>query len=136
MLSTALTLLLKKFICRGTKTGSTHCYGIFYGPLADKSNAFPSLLTVSQKLKYSCLYIFHITYPEEWIWKLILSQTKMFNIFPGFIQQSSIMNIILSNCIRERVGYLPQNSLWLNRFFCKSCQCKWKDMFDARLWRY
>ena len=134
---TALTLLLKKFICRGTKTGSTHCYGICYGPLsdqsnafsgflteplADKSNAFPSFLTVSRKLKYSCLYIFHITYPEEWIWKLILSQTKMFNIFPGFIQQSSIMNIILSKCIRERVCYLPQNSLWLNRFFCKSCQ--------------
>ena len=148
---TALTLLLKKFICRGTKTGSTHCYGICYGPLADKSNAFssflteslapksnafPSFLTVSWKLKYSCLYIFHITYPEEWIWKLILSQTKMFNIFPGFIQQSSIMKISLSNCIRERVGYLPQNSLWLNRFFCKSCQYKWKDMFDARLWRY
>ena len=80
MRSTALTLLLKKFICQGTKTGSTHCYGICYGPLADKSNAlssfltepladksnaFPSLLTVSRKLKYGCLYIFHITYPEE-----------------------------------------------------------------------
>ena len=132
MWSTALSLLLKNFFCRGTKTGSTHCYG----PLADKSNAFSSFLTVSRKLKYSCLYIFHINYPEEWIWKLILSQTKMFNIFPGFIQQSSIMNIILSNCTRERVGYLPQNSLWLNKFFCKSCQYKWKDMFDARLWRY
>ena len=51
----------KKFFCRGTKTGSTHCYG----PLADKSNAFSSFLTVSRKLKYSCLYIFHINYPEE-----------------------------------------------------------------------
>ena len=120
--STALTLLLKKFIWRGTKTGSTHSYEICYGPLADKSNAFssfltgpladksnavPSFLTVSLKFKYSCLYIFHITYPEESIWKLILSQTKMFNIFPSFIQQSSIMKIILSDCIRERVGYLP-----------------------------
>ena len=25
----------------------------------------------------------------------------------SFIQQSSIMKIILSNCIREKVGYLP-----------------------------
>ena len=118
MWSTALILLLKQFICRGTKTGSTHCYGICYGPfsdksnafssfltepLADKSNAFPSFLTVSRKRKYSFLYIFHITYPEEWIWILILSQTKMFSIFPSFIQQSSIMSIILSNCIRERL---------------------------------
>ena len=141
----------KKFICWGTKTGSTHCYGIFCGlladksnafssfstePLAHKSNAFPSFLTVSQKLKYSCFYNFLITYPEEWIWKLILSQTKMFKIFHGFIQQSCIMKIILLNCIRERAGYLLQNSLWLNRFFCKSCQYKWKDMIDARLWKY
>ena len=45
MWSAALILLLKKFICRGTKTGSTNCYGICYGPLADKSNAFSSFLT-------------------------------------------------------------------------------------------
>ena len=55
----------EKIYLSRNKTGSTHCYGICYGPLADKSNAFSSLLTVSRKLKYSCLYIFHITYPEE-----------------------------------------------------------------------
>ena len=95
------------------------------GALADISNALPSFLTVSGKCNYSCVYIFHIIYMEESTWKLILSQMKMFNSFPDFIQQLSITKIFLSNCIRERVGYLPQNSLWLNRFFfCKSSQHK------------
>ena len=136
-----LTLLLKKmYLARIDwciwQSGSTHCFGNCYGALADISNAFPSFLTVSGECKYSCVYIFHIIYPEESTWKLILSHIKMFNIFPDFIQQLSITKIFLSNCIRERVSYLAQNSLWLNRFFCKSSQYKWKDMLDARLQRY
>ena len=75
--------------------------------LADKSNAFARFWTVSQKFKYSCVYIFHIIYPEKSIWKLILLQTKVFNT----------LKIILSNCIRETLDYLPQNSLRLNRHF-------------------
>ena len=35
--------------------------------LADKSNAFASFLINSQKLRYSCVYIFHIIYPEKTI---------------------------------------------------------------------
>ena len=120
--SMALTLLLKKMYLARTKSGSTHCYGIYYGALADISNAFPSFLTVSRKFKYNCFHIFHIIYPEETTWKSILSQMKMFNIFPGFIQEPSITKIFLSNWIRESVGYLPQNALWLNWFFWKSSQ--------------
>ena len=33
--------------------------------LADKSNNFASFLTISQKFKYKCVYIFHIIYPEK-----------------------------------------------------------------------
>ena len=87
----------KRCIWRGTKSGSTHCYGIYYGALADISNAFPSFMTVSRIFKYSCFHIFHIIYPEESTWKSILSQMKMFNIFPGFIQKPSITKIFLSN---------------------------------------
>ena len=35
--------------------------------LADKSNAFTSFLIISQKLRYSCVYIFHVIYPEKTI---------------------------------------------------------------------
>ena len=108
----------------GTKSGSTHCFGNCYGTLTDISNASISFLTVSGKCKYSGVYIFHIIYAEGSTWKLIPSQMKMINIFPDLTQQLSITKIFLSNCIREKVGYLPQNSLWLNRFFCKSSQFK------------
>ena len=87
----------KRCIWRGTKSGSTHCYGIYYGALADISNAFPSFMTVSRIFKYSCFHIFHIIYLEESTWKSIPSQIKMFNILPDFIQEPSIMKIFQSN---------------------------------------
>ena len=49
--------------------------------LAEKSNVFASFLTVERKFKYSCIYMFHITFQKKSIWKLILLQTNMFNIF-------------------------------------------------------
>ena len=42
---------------------------------------------------------------------------KILNIFPGSVQQLNMVKIILANCIGEVVGYLPHNSLWLNRLF-------------------
>ena len=86
----------KRCIWRGKKSGSTHCYGIYYGALPDISNAFPSFLTVSLIFKYSCFHIFHIIYPEESTWKSIPSQMKMFNIFPDLIQEPSIVKVFLS----------------------------------------
>lgn len=59
--------------------------------LADRSNNFASFLTVAKKFKYSCVYIFHIINPEKSTWKLICSQTKVFNIFPGFAEQASVL---------------------------------------------
>ena len=43
--------------------------------------AVENFLTVSQKFGYICLYNFHIIYPTKSIWQMILSQTKIFNIF-------------------------------------------------------
>ena len=36
--------------------------------LADKSNEFCSFLTVSRKYRYSCIYIFHIVFPQLRNW--------------------------------------------------------------------
>ena len=85
--------------------------------LAEKLNTFTSFLIVFPNFKYSCVYICHIIYPEKPIWILIRSQTNIFNIIFGSVQQLNVMKIILANWIRETVGYLPQNSLWLYRLF-------------------
>ena len=53
--------------------------------LADKSNEFCSFLTVFRKYRYSCSYIFHIVFPKLRNWQMILSQTKIFNIFPSAV---------------------------------------------------
>ena len=50
--------------------------------LADKSNEFCSFLTVSRKYRYSCIYIFHIVFPQLRNWQMILSQTKVLKYFP------------------------------------------------------
>ena len=59
--------------------------------LADKWNDFANFLTASQKFGYICLYIFHIIYPTESIWQMILCQTKIYNIFPSTIETGSIL---------------------------------------------
>ena len=69
--------------------------------LADKSNEFCSFLTVSRKYRYSCIYIFHIVFPQLRNWKMILSQTKIFNIFPSAVQLGNISKLLTNNCDRE-----------------------------------
>ena len=63
--------------------------------LADKSEDFANFLTVSRKFGFTCIYIFQAIYPTRNNWQMILSQTKMFNIFPGSIQASSVVKILL-----------------------------------------
>ena len=71
--------------------------------LADKSNEFCSFLTVSRKYRYSCIYIFHIVFPQLRNWKMILSQTKIFNIFPSAVQLGNISKLLTNNCDRETI---------------------------------
>ena len=83
----------------------------------DKRNDFASFLTVSRKFKYSCVYIFHIIYPEKSIWNLILLQIKKINIFVGSVEHPSILKILSENCVAETISFLPLNFLWINRLF-------------------
>ena len=53
--------------------------------LADKSKTFANFLTVSRKLRLTCVYIFPAIYPTRQNWQMILAQTKIFNIFRGSI---------------------------------------------------
>ena len=85
--------------------------------LADNSNKFASFLTVARKYKYNCVYIFHTIYPEKAIWRTILSQTNIFNIFPATVSLNSVKRILDGVCVRKTTKYIPRTSLWINRLF-------------------
>ena len=65
--------------------------------LADKSENFATFLTVDRKSNFTVLYVFHTKYPTKQNWQTIISQTKIFNIFPGSTQISSFSKILTAN---------------------------------------
>ena len=75
--------------------------------LADKSQDFSSFLTVSRKYGFSCVYVFHTIYPGRQNWEMIMSQTHIFNIFPGSIHNSRILKILALFASRQKNTYLP-----------------------------
>ena len=85
--------------------------------LAGKSNEFCSFLTVSRKYRYSCIYIFHIVFPELRNWQMVISQTKFFNIFPSAVQQGNLSKLVLNNCDRETLKYIPKRELRIKRLY-------------------
>ena len=85
--------------------------------LADTSSKFASFLTVARKYKYHCLYIFHTIHPEKRIWKTILSQTNILNIFPASVPLNKAKRLLEGNCIRRTTRYIPVNSLWIMKLF-------------------
>ena len=85
--------------------------------LADESKKFAAFLTVTRKYDYSCVYIFHTVFPEKSNWRLILSQTNIFNIFPASVPINSVRKILEGACSRKTKKYIPQNAFWLNRLF-------------------
>ena len=87
--------------------------------LAGKSDNFANFLTVSRKFDFACVYVFHTMYATRSNWQMILSQTKIFNIFLGSLQTSSVIKILSSCCNRHTYKYIPHRNLWLNRLYFK-----------------
>ena len=85
--------------------------------LAAKSEAFANFLTVSRKFGLMSVYIFHTIYPTRQNWQMILAQTKIFNIFPGSIQTSSVVKILSSFCSRYKYNYDPNRDLRINKLY-------------------
>ena len=48
---------------------------------------------------------------------MILSQTKIFNIFPSTVQLGNMSKILTNNCDRETLKYIPKRELWINRLY-------------------
>ena len=87
--------------------------------LADLSTKFANFLTVASKFGYHCLYIFHAIHPEKAIWRTILSQTNLLNIFPASVPLSNEKKVLEANCIRNSNKYTPVNSLWVTKLFIR-----------------
>ena len=102
--------------------------------LADRSTDFANFLTVSRKFGFTCVYICHTIYPTRNNWQMILSQTKIFNIFPGSIQASSVIKILTSYCSRYTYKYIPLRDLWFSRLYfdITSSNKKWCLTIDIR----
>ena len=82
--------------------------------LLEKSNEFSKFLTVATKFNFTVVYVFHMMYPSKQNWQMIISQTKILNIFPGSIQVSAISKILMANCKRYTYENIPTRELWLN----------------------
>ena len=87
--------------------------------LTDLSTKFANFLTVARKFGYHCLYIFHLIHPEKAIWRTILSQTNLLNIFPASVPLSTVKKVLEANCIRNSNKYIPVNSLWVTKLFIR-----------------
>ena len=85
--------------------------------IADNCKEFAEFLTGCRKYGYCCIYIFHIIALESQIWKKVLSQTNIFNIFPSSVPYNAIVKILQSNCRHTAKKYVPAHSMWLNRVF-------------------
>ena len=84
--------------------------------IADNYKKFAEFLTVYRKYRYHCIYVFHKIIPENQIWKKILSQTNVFNIFPSSVQYNTVAKILQSNCRQITKKYFPAHSMRLKGF--------------------
>ena len=96
--------------------------------LADKSEEFSNFLTVTRKYGFSCLYVFHTIYPGRQSWEMIMSQTHIFNFFPGSIHSSRIIKTLSLFASRQKNSYIPNQQVWLNRLYFQISNSKEKKM--------
>ena len=94
--------------------------------LADKSEEFSKFLTVSRKYGFSCLYVFPTIYPGRQSWQMIMSQTHIFNFFPGSIHSSRILKTLSLFASRQKNSYIPNQQVWLNRLYFQISNSKEK----------
>ena len=83
--------------------------------LTDQSDVFSNFLTVSGKYGLSCVYIFHTIYPNRQNWDIIMSQTHMFNFFPGSVYNGTILRTVSLFANKYENSYVPTHNIWLSR---------------------
>ena len=58
---------------------------------------------------------------------MIMSQTKIFNFFPGSVHATSIIRILQSFASRYKHNYIPHRNLWINRLYFEISNSKEKQ---------
>ena len=58
---------------------------------------------------------------------MIMSQTKIFNFFPGSVQACSIQRILSSFASRYRNTYIPNRNIWINKLYFDISNSKLKQ---------
>ena len=85
--------------------------------IVDNCKKFAEVLSVCRKYRYNCIYVIHIIMRENQIWKKILPQTNIFNIFPSSVPYNIVAKILQSNCRQTTKKYVPARLMWPNRVF-------------------
>ena len=73
--------------------------------LANRCEDFSNFHTVSRKYGFSCVtasLVFHTIYPGKQSWEMIMSQTHIFNFFPGSLHSGRISKTLALFASRER----------------------------------
>ena len=96
--------------------------------IVDNCIKFAEFLAVCRKYRYNCIYVIHIIMRENQIWKKILPQTNIFNIFPSSVPYNTVAKILQSNCRQATKKYVPASLMWLNRVFYWPCQHRWTTL--------
>ena len=91
--------------------------------------------TVSRKYGLSCIYIFHTIYPNRQNWEMIMSQTHIFNFFPGSAHNSTILRTVSLFANKYKNNYVLTRNVWLSRLYfnvsnSKQKQCLTTDTRD------
>ena len=94
--------------------------------LADRCEDFSNFLTVSRKYGFTCVYVFHTIYPGRQSWEMIMSQTHIFNFFPGSIHSGRILKNLALFASREKNSYIPTNQVWLSKLYFQISNSKEK----------
>ena len=102
--------------------------------LAERSYEFANFLTVLRKYGLTFVYIFHTIYPTRQNWQMIMSQTKVFNFFPGSVHTSSFIKILTSFASRYKHNYITNQNLWISQLYYEISNSKQKQFLtiDAR----
>lgn len=60
---------------------------------------------------------------------MIISETKIFNIFPGFSETKLVAKILSPYCNRYTYKYIPRRDLWIDRLYYDISNCTEKKFF-------
>ena len=64
-----------------------------------------------------CLFVFHTIYPNRQNWEMIMTQTHIFNFFPGSIHSGKILKTLCLFANRYKNSDVPSQNIWLNKLY-------------------